>query len=104
MRGAHAPPGTRDVVSRRCQHPGCFKKPNFGYEEKKGLWCRPHAPPDARDVVSRKCEHAGCTKQPHFGREEKKARWCSQHAPEGSFDVMSKRWMLWCVGQKDGPC
>lgn len=31
-----------DVVNKRCQHPGCKKRPVFGFEGEKGRFCSLH--------------------------------------------------------------
>lgn len=34
--------GMVDVVNKRCQHPGCKKRPVFGFEGEKGRFCSLH--------------------------------------------------------------
>lgn len=44
-----------DVVSRRCQHPGCVRRPLYAMAGQRAMFCRTHKDPGHTDVVSRRC-------------------------------------------------
>jgi hypothetical protein len=82
-----------NVKSKRCEHDGCGKQPNYNYEgEKQARFCVKHALDGMIDVKSKRCEHDGCGKQPVYNYEgEKQARFCVKHALDGMVDVKNKR-------------
>ena len=79
-------------MNKRCEHPGCQKRPNFAPEgETRPLWCAEHKAAGAVDVMNNRCEHAGCQKQPAFALEgETRSRWCTVHKADGAVDIRSK--------------
>lgn len=44
-----------DVVSRRCQHPQCVRRPLYAMPGQRAMFCRTHKDPGHTDVVSRRC-------------------------------------------------
>ena len=79
----HAPPGATNVVSPRCESPGCTKFPTFGLVSRKPRWCAGHAQNGAKNVASKECEVVGCSKRALYGVEYRKPRWCGGCAPPG---------------------
>lgn len=51
----HKATGMIDVVSRRCQHPQCVRRPLYAMAGQRAMFCRTHKDPDHTDVVSRRC-------------------------------------------------
>ncbi|KIY95921.1 hypothetical protein MNEG_12039 [Monoraphidium neglectum] len=74
-----------NVVSPRCQAPGCTTYPIFNIEgEAKGIFCKAHAAPGMVNVVSPRCQAPGCTMRPNFNFEgETKGIFCKAHASPG---------------------
>ena len=91
----HMEQGMVNVVSPRCDAPGCTKIPSFGPAVgDRATKCATHAPPHWRDVVNRKCDSPApnlCDKHPSFGFPGAGARRCFGHAEQGMVDVRSKQ-------------
>lgn len=89
----HAKDNMINVISKRCDHPGCSKHPSYGRKgSKKAEFCVAHAAADMVDVCSKRCGHAGCTKRSSYGAPgSKKPEFCLHHAKETMIDVVSKR-------------
>lgn len=46
-----------DVVSRRCQHHQCVRRPLYAMTGQRAMFCRTHKDPGMTDVVSRRCNY-----------------------------------------------
>ncbi len=80
-----------DVISKRCQHPGCTKQPVFAHDGETARFCASHKEPDMIDVKNKRCQHPGCTKHPVFAHDGETARFCASHKEPDMIDVKSKR-------------
>lgn len=72
----HKVPGAVNVISKRCEHPGCTVQcPSYGVEGRDvvGRWCSVHKPPEAVDIMHRRCKAPGC---PNISI---KYDYCAQH-------------------------
>lgn len=98
----HAPEGMRDVVSKRCNHPGCLKLPVYcmrnsntgGPAAKIAVqFCAQHAADGMVVVRSRRCHHPNCGKQSSYGLpgNSKNAEFCAGHARPGMIDFINNR-------------
>ncbi|CAM9562707.1 unnamed protein product [Ectocarpus sp. 12 AP-2014] len=59
----HAKPGMIDLVSKRCGHLGCMKRPSHGKDgSKRPEFCAQHRQQGTVDIVTRRCDHPGCMK------------------------------------------
>ncbi len=87
----HALPDMVNVVSKRCEHPGCSKQPTFNVEgEKNARFCKEHALPTMVDISHKKCEHPGCSTRPSYNLDgEKNGRFCKEHALSNMVDVVN---------------
>jgi len=83
----------RDLISPRCQHPVCIKRPVFGAQlGAPAFFCRAHCPPGFVDVMNRRCATAGCPKHPSWGfRADGTVRACGEHRAEGMHDLRHRR-------------
>ena len=82
-----------NVVSKRCNHDGCNKRPTYNKPGlKKGVYCSVHKLEGMMDVKHKRCNHDGCNKIPTFNKPGlKKGVYCSVHKLEGMMDVKHKR-------------
>ena len=89
----HASEGMINVISKRCDFPGCSKHPSYGVAgSKKAEFCVAHAKEGMVDVCSKRCGHPGCIKRSSYGTPgSKKPQFCIHHALKGMIDVVSKR-------------
>ena len=77
---------------KKCLGDGCSKRPTFGFENRKPLYCRKHKEPGATDVMNVKCAFEGCPKQPNYNfPSEKKALFCVVHKELGMIDVKNPK-------------
>jgi hypothetical protein len=74
-----------------CFQDGCKKRPFFGKEGFKALYCGTHKLDGMVDVKNKKCIQEGCNKQPAFAKEGEKAIYCATHKLNGMVDVANKR-------------
>ncbi len=86
MCAEHAVGGMANVVTLRCGHPNCSKRPSYGMAgSMKAEMCAEHALDGMVDVVSKRCGHPN-PKRPSYGMAgSKKPNMCAEHAP----------WMTW---------
>jgi hypothetical protein len=68
----------------------CTKRPGYGYENNKPLYCVTHKLNGMIDVKNRRCCYPNCTTQPHFGYKGEPPQYCSLHKLEGMFDLLHK--------------
>jgi hypothetical protein len=76
---------------RICRYPGCGKRPHYGLEKKKPLYCAPHRPDGLIDVVHNVCLADGCNLLAYFGIRNGIAEYCSNHKSPEMIDVLHKR-------------
>jgi len=80
-----------DVVSKRCEHPGCHViNPNFGEPGSPARFCKRHALEGMRDIKSRRCwgrPGSPCDKRPNFDVEGGRGRFCKDHRLPGMVNV-----------------
>lgn len=62
-------------------------KPNYGYEEKKSLYCFTRNLPGMIDVKNKRCKYPCCTTQPIYGYKGEQCKFCSLHKLNGMIDV-----------------
>ena len=78
------------LYGKRCEEPGCEKKPNFGFKGGKETHCHIHKLDGMTNVCARKCEESGCEKCASFGFVEKRPIFCMKHKGNGMVDVINK--------------
>jgi hypothetical protein len=74
-----------------CRNYYCIKRPAFGYEDKKYLFCMNHKSPDMLNIKSIKCKSKNCEKQAAFGFEGQRPECCKDHMEPGMCNVNNKR-------------
>lgn len=66
----HKAPGMVDIVSRRCKHPQCVRRPLYAVPGQRAVLCRIHKEPGMKDVVSRRCDYeVNPVQKPRPGRD-----------------------------------
>jgi hypothetical protein len=82
-----------DIMSKRCNHDGCQKQPNYNYPgETTRLFCSSHKLENMVDIMSKRCEHPGCQTRPNYNYPgETTALFCSSHKLENMVDIKHKR-------------
>ena len=83
--------GMVDVISNRCEEPGCRKQPNYGYEGSKAVRCKEHIVNGMTDVKGKMCDVEGCKKHAAYGDTWQKPIRCKKHSDNGMENVVSKR-------------
>jgi hypothetical protein len=71
-----------DVISKQCEHEGCYTHATFGkINTKKLQFCVKHCPDDTYiRINSKKCKEEGCNTRPSYGTiEDKIAIYCKKH-------------------------
>ena len=87
----HKLDGMKNVVSKRCEAPGCESRPTFGREKGKALYCALHFLDGMKNVKDKVCQEPECETRPTYGVEWKKPTHCVSHALEGMKNVKAKR-------------
>ena len=82
-----------DVVSKRCSHGSCTKKPFVHVEGSKTAgYCKRHAEDDMVDITHKRGSHSSCTIPPSFNAEGSgTAAFCKKHAQAGMVNVRTRR-------------
>ncbi|CAM9945212.1 unnamed protein product, partial [Ectocarpus sp. 13 AM-2016] len=80
---AHKQEGQVDVCNRRCQHPGCSKRPCFGLPGQRPCFCGSHRSPDMVDVISHKCAYPGCSHPTGHEANRVRSKFCDKHKSVG---------------------
>ena len=75
----------------KCRHPECGKKPHYGHERRKPLFCAGHREPGMIDVVHNICGDQNCNLLAYFGLPGGRAEFCSNHKSPDMIDVLHKR-------------
>lgn len=87
----HKAPGAINVVSKRCEHPGCSVQcPSYGIQGRDvgGRWCAVHKPPEAVDIVHRRCKAPDCPNiSMHYD-------YCAQHDTENRRDTRVREFQV----------
>ena len=76
-----------DVRSKRCEAPGCDKRPSFGLPGAAARRCTGHAEHGMVDVVSKRCEAPGCGKHASYGPPGGRRKYCAGHAGPGDVNL-----------------
>lgn len=69
-----------DVCNRRCQHPGCSKRPCFGFRGQRPSYCGTHRTPAMVDVISHKCSYPGCSQPTGYEANRVRSKFCGETA------------------------
>jgi hypothetical protein len=82
-----------NVISKRCIHENCNKRPTFNnFGKTTAEYCFSHKLENMVDVINKKCIHENCNKQPAFNNYgETIAEYCFIHKLENMVNVKSKR-------------
>lgn len=75
---AHKQEGQVDVCNRRCQQPGCSKRPCFGRPGQRPSFCGTHRSPDMVDVISHKCAYPGCSHPTGHEGNRTRSKFCGK--------------------------
>lgn len=67
-----------DVCNRRCQHPGCSKRPCFGLPGQRPCFCGSHRSPEMVDVISHKCAYPGCSHPTGHEANRVRSKFCGE--------------------------
>lgn len=88
----HQVVGMVDVISPRCLHPDCTKRPYFGEAGAQPLYCKAHMTGNMLNEVTKLCEYPDCKKQPVFAFPGgKRPSYCLTHKSEGMINIINKR-------------
>jgi hypothetical protein len=88
----HKGPKMINVISKRCEDPGCKFQATFGIVRGRPTHCKRHKPPEMVDVANPRCiEPGGCPHIPSFGPEGGKALYCAVHKKDGMLDVKNNK-------------
>jgi hypothetical protein len=70
-----------DVLSKRCAHDSCTRRPCFNRPDKKsGLYCSEHKLPGMVDVLGKRCQAPSCHALATYGKDEfHRAQFCVDH-------------------------
>lgn len=88
---SHAKEGMRNVVSKRCEEPGCDLIPTYGTYDGIATHCKTHMKHGMYDVKSSRCEEEDCRTKATFGLEKGKATHCKRHREDGMYDVFNRQ-------------
>jgi hypothetical protein len=82
-----------DVVSKRCQKPGCDKIPSYAETGKPAVFCVDCKKDGMINVKNKRCQKSGCIKQPSFAKHgDKLPAYCVDHMVRGEMiNVIHKR-------------
>ena len=72
-----------DVCNRRCQHPGCSKRPCFGLPGTRPCFCGTHRSPEMVDVISHKCAYPGCSHPTGHEGNRTRSKFCGEYIGRG---------------------
>lgn len=67
-----------DVCNRRCQHPGCSKRPCFGLPGHRPCFCGTHRTSRMVDVISHKCGYPGCSHPTGYEANRVRSKFCGE--------------------------
>ena len=70
-----------DVCNRRCQQPGCSKRPCFGLPGQRPCFCGTHRSPEMVDVISHKCAYPGCSHPTGHEGNRTRSKFCGECLP-----------------------
>jgi hypothetical protein len=87
----HQLPDMVDVISKRCETPGCDKYPSFAEFGKPRAYCKTCKTSDMVNVITKQCETPGCNKQPSYAYLGQPAAFCATCATNDMVDVKHKR-------------
>jgi hypothetical protein len=86
----HKEEGMQNLKSKKCQHQGCSKLPNYGIITP--IFCKIHKTDEMKDLKHKRCEFIGCEKRPNFGLlGTNNATYCKDHKPENMIDLKNKK-------------
>lgn len=77
---AHKQEGQVDVCNRRCQFPGCSKRPCFGLPGQRPSFCGTHRDSEMVDVISHKCGYPGCSHPAGYEANRVRSKFCGEQA------------------------
>lgn len=69
-----------DVCNRRCQEPGCSKRPCFGLPGQRPCFCGSHRTAAMVDVISHKCSYPGCSHPTGYEAKRVRSNFCGESA------------------------
>ena len=68
-----------DVKHSSCKFGDCIKRPTFGNNGGKAIYCKEHKQDDNVDVLNKRCEYLNCNKYPNYGIVSGIALSCLDH-------------------------
>ncbi|CAM9845388.1 unnamed protein product, partial [Choristocarpus tenellus] len=81
------------IRSRRCQHGGCNRHPNFGLDSnRRAHYCAAHKLPGMVNVKAPRCRHpGGCGRNPVYGHAgDTRATFCVAHKSPSMRDIKNR--------------
>jgi hypothetical protein len=87
----HKKDGMINVISKKCQHNNCDKRPSFNIEGQKiPIYCIEHKLNNMINIINKKCAYENCKKTPSYNfRDQKLTKYCVIHKLVGMVDVKS---------------
>ena len=80
-----------DENRKKCSYLDCKKRPVYGLELGKAIYCIKHKTSDMIDVISHRCLHKDCLKQPSFGKVGDKIEYCKIHKTLEMINLKNKK-------------
>jgi hypothetical protein len=88
----HKLKGMVNVISKRCFHENCNKRPSFNFENEVPIYCYDHKLDGMVNVANSKCHHENCSVKPSFNYiDQNQGLYCSKHKLENMVNVVNNR-------------
>ena len=92
----HRKAGETDLKHKKCEYPGCKKRPSHGDPiTKKACHCANHSLGIEINVVSKRCIFPDCGRVCTYGIPGTSRTHCATHIVEGEIDLVHKMCIVW---------